>query len=70
QGFFDYESDPWMGTGGNPADYLFYDDIHPTTDAHWLLAQYATSAVPIPGALLLFCSGLIGLAGLRRRKAA
>ena len=38
--------------------YFIMDDI-----------QYSVSAVPIPAAVWLFCSGLIGLAGFAKRKA-
>lgn len=66
---FKNTTDPWKGSGGRPSDYLFYDDIHPTTDGHWMLAEYAASVLPtpLPGAVWLFGSGMIGLAGVRRR---
>lgn len=66
-GFFDNTSDPWLGSGGDPSEYLFFDDIHPTTRAHWLLAEYAAQAVPVPSAVWLMGSGLIFLARIRRK---
>lgn len=66
QGYFPNETEGWLGSGENVADYLFYDDIHPTTDAHWLIADYAANAVPVPSAILLLGSGLLFLIRLKR----
>jgi phospholipase/lecithinase/hemolysin len=57
-------------TGSNYDGYLFYDDIHPTTAAHREIADLAgrsLSAVPLPGAVWLLGSGVLGLFGIRRR---
>jgi hypothetical protein len=35
----------------------------------WGLAPLSTTPVPIPGSLLLFCSGLVGFASFRWRRA-
>ncbi len=50
--------------------YLFYDDIHPTTAGHALVAQVIEgTVVPVPAAFWLFASGL-GLLGFQARRQA
>lgn len=48
--------------------HVFWDDFHPTTQVHMLVAAAIVSQVPLPGALVLFISGLMGvfLQGYRR----
>ena len=73
-GYFANSTDAWKGSGDIPSDYLFWDNIHPTTDAHWLLSETAdeqlNSCVPVPPSFLLLISGLAGLVGIKRRLAA
>ncbi|MCD4718480.1 MAG: hypothetical protein K8S13_01275, partial [Desulfobacula sp.] len=52
---------------GLAGDYMFWDDVHPTTKAHMILAEYATDAVPVPAAIWLLGSGLLFLVGIKRK---
>ncbi len=56
----------------NPSQYLFWDDIHPTTTVDTILAeQFDAATTPEPSSILLFGSGIVAMAGLiRRRKTA
>jgi phospholipase/lecithinase/hemolysin len=49
--------------------YLFWDEVHPTTHGHQVLAaSMATVIVPVPATLPLLVSALAVLVGFRRRQ--
>jgi len=60
-------ADPTAYGFANFAAIFWIDGFHPSAQTHELLAGYAMAAVPEPTTMLLLCSGLIGLAGLRRK---
>ncbi len=53
----------------NPDQYFSWDGFHPTTRGHELIAGYIEqSTVPEPSTLLMLGSGVLGTAGMLRRK--
>lgn len=53
----------------DPEAHIFWDDFHPTTQIHALVAAGFVSQVPLPGAILFFLSGIMAVfsQGFRRR---
>lgn len=53
----------------NPAEYLFWDSVHPTTQAHQLIGDLflARSTVPEPPMFALMLVALLGVYASRRR---
>lgn len=60
-----------LGAACDPATYLFWDGIHPTSAGHALIAgaMLQVVAVPEPGSVLMMAVGLAGLLFVHRRRA-
>lgn len=60
-----------LNAWGLAGEYVFWDGVHPTTKAHMILADYAaaeaTTSVPIPATLWMLGSGLMFIAGIKRK---
>ena len=65
-GEFDLLSLAWLGGGGLGWDVSYITDAFGTTDIVRL--SVVTSAVPVPAAVWLFGSGLLGLIGFSRKR--
>ncbi len=57
---------PGGTTCANPEEFLSWDGFHPTTATHQIIAEQVV--VPVPAAVWLFMSGLIGLVGFALRR--
>jgi phospholipase/lecithinase/hemolysin len=55
---------------GNPDAHLYWDDFHPTTRAHGILASEFAAAVPEPevAAMLIMGLAIVGFSARARRK--
>lgn len=71
-GFTDVQNSCLALSCEDPGSFLYWDDFHPTTYAHSVIASGFASAVPEPGILAMFIGGLfvLGIAGARRRELA
>lgn len=60
-----------MGGDPNPDHYLYWDDVHPTTAVHRMIAGAAFRAVvPEPSSIVLAAIGGLGIVVAARRRAA
>lgn len=49
--------------------YLFWDEVHPTTQADQIVADVAAGVVPEPSSLALYATAMLGVGGWMRRRA-
>lgn len=61
-------SGAWSPGDTSCAGYLYFDNVHPTTAAHRLLAAGFAQAVPEPATYVLMLSGLLALAAVGARR--
>ncbi len=62
---YDISNNQLLKTCNNPNDYLFFDEVHPTTNAHKLVAETVLAAIrakSVPESSTVF--GLLGLSAL------
>lgn len=58
----------YLSAGGNPDQFMFWDNVHPTKQVHSVLGQGAIAAVPEPATMLALAGGLAMVARRRRSK--
>lgn len=66
---FDVKRNNKVPKRANPDDYVFWDQVHPTSRVHALIGEYAARVVPAPGLTGLAALGW-SLLAIRRRRAA
>ncbi len=57
----------YLNPNGHTGIFVSWDGVHPTTEAHQLIANYTASAVPIPAPFILILTGLAGIAAIKKR---
>lgn len=68
-GFVDYSAfDSYSSNLPNPSTFIMNDANFNTVAGTWTASTFAMTPVPVPAALWLFGSGLLGLVGLTKRK--
>jgi phospholipase/lecithinase/hemolysin len=59
---------PGTAVVSNPNEYVFFDDVHPTTAWHEIVGARAFAVIPEPATFALFAFGLFGLIFIRRSR--
>jgi hypothetical protein len=65
----DYFTGTWLEQTYGDGTYAWWDrvGVHPTTEVHVQIADYAASEVPEPATFILLLSGLASFVGIRKR---